>query len=117
MPRITNKAYDQLLKNIGELIAGALKHSSNPRIAANLNAKDLEDLKAELTFLRLDYLQKEKQAREAYENFNMKFRLAQKRVSNDCRIIKGVLDPRADELSDFGIMPERSKTKTQAMSL
>lgn len=59
MPRITNKAYDQLLKTIGELTAGALRHSSNPRITANLNAEELDSLKEELAFLRLDYLQKE----------------------------------------------------------
>ncbi|MEX2231744.1 MAG: hypothetical protein WD824_06275 [Cyclobacteriaceae bacterium] len=109
MPSVTNKAYDSLLKVLDHLTMGSQKHRGNPRIAANLNPSELEVLKTELELLRQDYLRQEAEARSAYERFNAKFNFAKKRVSNDCRIIKGILDPRAEELRDYGIVPERSK--------
>lgn len=118
MPSVTNKAYDSLLKILNNLTEGAQKHASNPRIAASLHASELEVLKTDLEFLRQDYLRQEKQAREAYEQFKVKFKFAQKKVSNDCRIIKGILDPKAEDLQDFGIAPEKSKApKKRVMSV
>ena len=109
MPSVTNKAYDALLKVLDQLTAGAVKHRDNPRIAASLDPSELAMLKTELELLRQDYLRHENEARKAYEHFNEKFNFAKKRVSNDCRIIKGILDPQAQDLQDFGISPERSK--------
>lgn len=115
MPSVTNKAYDLLLKGVDALTEGALKHTSNPRIAANLNASELQALKTGLEFLRQDYLHQEMEARKAYDRFNVRFKLAQQTVGNDCRIIKGILGPRSEELMDFGIVPERSKASKKLM--
>lgn len=113
MPSVNNKAYDALLKLLGLLIHGIKKHSSNTRITATLSVIELEAVKAELELLRTTYLQQERDAREAYEQFNAKFKSAQKRISNDSRIIKGILDPRAEVLLDFGITPEKAKTQAR----
>lgn len=110
MPSVKNKAYDQLLTALGELIRGAIKHSSNPKIAANLSAGELAALKKDLELLRKHYVHQETEARKAYERFNVRFKSVQKRASNACRILKGILDPHAAELLDFGILPERPKT-------
>lgn len=109
MPSITNKAYDALLILLDDLVNGIQKHPSNRKIIATLNAKELKAIRQELEFLRNDYIQKENMARVSYANFKTKFILAQKRASNDIRIIKGILDPKANELLDFGIIPEKEK--------
>ena len=109
MPSIKNKAYDLLLKSLDELTRGVIKHCSNPRIASSLDVAELVALKTDLELLREDYVRHETEARKAYEQFHVKFKSVQKKVSNDCRILKGILDPSAEELLDFGIFPERSK--------
>lgn len=109
MPSITNKAYDALLVTLDDLANGIRRHSSNKRITATLNAEELGVIREELELLRNDYIQKENMARISYLNFKTKFIQAQKRASNDIRIIKGILDPKANELLDFGIIPEKTK--------
>lgn len=109
MPSITNKAYDALLILLDDLVNGIQKHPSNRKIIATLNAKELKAIRQELEFLRNDYIQKENMARVSYASFKAKFILVQKRASNDIRIIKGILDPKANELLDFGIIPEKEK--------
>src|SRR5687768_2116899 len=108
MPSITNKAYDLLLTTLDHLIKGLSVHALNSRISSSLDKAELEVLRKDLESLRNDYLHSERLAREAYEKFNLKFKYSQRRVSNDCRIIKGIFDPKGDQLRDFGIMPERS---------
>lgn len=117
MPSVTNKAYDTLLRSVDQMVEGARKHHSNPKIATNLNEKDLLALKAELTALRDRYLRYESEARTAYEQFQAKFKSAQKKVSNDYRIIKGILDPKAEQLLDFGIIPEKSRARNRQLNL
>jgi hypothetical protein len=111
MPSIKNKAYEMLLSLLSQLVYESRKHSSNPKITMNVNIEELQTVKTDLEFLRRDYIQKEKQARTAYKKFNEKFKISQRIVSNECRIIKGILDPNAEELHDFGIVPEKPKAR------
>jgi hypothetical protein len=109
MPSVTNKAYDVLLTTLEQLAEGTRKHADNAKVSACIDEEELRTLRAELESLRENYLQKEAQARMAYHAFEIKFKAAQQRSSNDIRIVKGLLGPKAEELRDFGIMPERSK--------
>lgn len=111
MPSINNKAYDQAVRMLDRLKDGLQRHEANPRLAAILGPSGLELLKSELVILRKTYLEQENRAREAYEQFNVKFKEVQQRISNETRVIKGVLNPRSEELLDFGILPEKAKSQ------
>jgi hypothetical protein len=109
MPSITNKAYDYLLIVIDQLMAGMRKHSGNAKLISSIQQSEIESMRSELEALRQDYLNKEKQARLAYLEFQARFKSAQQQISNDIRITKGIIGPKSQTLLDFGIMPERPK--------
>lgn len=109
MPSITNKAYDYLLIVIDQLLSGIRKHSGNAKLVSSIQQSEIESIRKELEALREDYLNKEKEARLAYLEFQSRFKFAQQQISNDIRITKGILGPKSETLLDFGIMPERPK--------
>ena len=110
MPSVENKAYDALIITLVQLGGGIRKHSANLKIKVSTRETELTSIKDELQLLREEYLIAEKKARAAYNEFKMKFKSAQQRVSSETRIIKGILGPKSEDLRDFGINPERSKT-------
>jgi hypothetical protein len=109
MPRITNKAFDQLLLTLEQLVTGGKKHQHQKKIAALLDTDELSSTKDDLVQLRLEYIQKELEARRAYEQFRHQFVHAQRKTSNDCRILKGILGPKSPTLIDFGLVPDKEK--------
>lgn len=117
MPSVTNKSYDGLIEFLSNFSKGLVKHASNEGIAASLNTSEIEVLKTELERFRRDYIDQEKRARESYNRFKLKFQYAQKKVSNDTRIIRGILGPKSKDLIDFGILPERSKAGDERVNV
>lgn len=115
MPSTSNKAYESLLIEMDRLAEGVKKHAANLKVMAVIKEGELRAQKQELENLRLSYLEKEQQARLAYDQFEKKFKSVQKDSSNCIRILKGIFGTKAEELIDFGIVPEKSKTSKRSV--
>ena len=118
MPSVSNKVYDAFLKTLADLETGIRKHSStNTKIKNSLDVSEIRMLKDNLQSTREAYLKAEQSARVSYQEFEMQFKLVKQRLSNVGRIIKGIFGPKADELIDFGITPERSRSRRDKMDI
>lgn len=114
MANITNVNYDAQITKIEAMADGAKKHSANPKIANNINEASYRALKIELEKSRQDYVDKEVQARKAYDAFNALFIKVQATSAADARILKGVLGRKEESLKDFGIAPDKDNGTRKA---
>ncbi len=111
MPRINNKNYDSLLSKLDQMSSGIKKNVKNPRVANTVQEKVYDDLKENLETVRNKYLQAQAAARKAYDLFEESLKEAHQTYASDVRIIKGIYGRTAEDLTEFGISPEKTDRK------
>jgi hypothetical protein len=111
MPRINNKNYDSLLSKLDQMSSRIKKNVKNPRVANTVQEKVYDDLKENLEMVRNKYLQAQAAARKAYDLFEENLKEAHHTYSGDVRIIKGIFGRTAEDLTEFGIAPEKADRK------
>lgn len=116
MATINNKVYNEFMARLEAMSDGVKKYqANNTRIAANFSEAEIKTLKSELESLRENYIQRETEARKAYDAFAEQLRLSQVMHANNTRIVKGIMGRTAEELKDFGVFPEKAtKPKSKA---
>lgn len=117
MPTITNKNYDSLLTKLEQMSNGIKKNIANTRIANTVQERVYQELKNNLEALRNQYLQAETAARKAYDLFEENVKEAQRVYSGDVRIIKGIYGRSSEDLTEFGIAPEKTERKKKEKQL
>ena len=116
MAGISNKKYDALITLLESMADGVQKYGSDAKISANFKEDALRSMKSEIESLRSSYIQKETEARKAYDAFENRFKGILEGMAGNTRIIKGIYGRAAEELKDFGISPEKARAKTKPKS-
>ena len=115
MPHINNKTTTAYLSKLDQMSSGIKKNVKNPRVANTVQEKVYDDLKEHLETVRNKYLQAQAAARKAYDLFEESMKDAHQTYAGDVRIIKGIFGRTAEDLTEFGIAPEKTgKRKEKA---
>lgn len=113
MADIKDKLYTDLKVDLEQMGSGVEKHKDDTEhpLPPNLIKKRYTDAEKELTDGWEKAKDLEKQTKEAFDEYQVIYKGQRNLHNKDQRTIKGIFGVRNEELSDFGIQPEKKRKK------